>query len=405
EVAFATLTTTLMVLLVTEAALFASNVDNRFEERYIFIVVPLVAVAFGLYLQKGRPSPRLVFAIAGVLVLAAAKVQLTDYVSISSISDSPSLIAFSRVVAWAGVSTTAAAAAFATTVGALGAMLVALRGRGMVAFVAAMSFSVVVAAAAVVGYAHFAVGDRSPAGGLSWIDKASVGEVTYIRTPRVLRGRALQDLYWNRSIDNEVRVADAMPTDGYAPVPKLRIRTNGTLAGVGRSVAFEDYASFERWSNGTVLGHDDVAELVSATTAPRLALLELGRYFDGWLANSGRITVWPVRAHLAGTIAFDLRLPVGQQATRVTFGRSSYLVRPGRTTPVRLRVTGTGPVTISFRSDVNRVLSQFRVGSVLSTPPIFTVANSGSGEVPRTRETSNKSNSSASPVRVPALAR
>src|SRR5581483_9077379 len=40
EVAFATLTTTLMVLLVTEAALFASNVDNRFEERYIFILVP-----------------------------------------------------------------------------------------------------------------------------------------------------------------------------------------------------------------------------------------------------------------------------------------------------------------------------------------------------------------------------
>ena len=375
EVSFAAVTTALAGLLVTEAALFASNVGGRFEERYLFILVPLVPLAFGVYLRNGRPSPRLVLVLAGVLIIVAAKVQLTGYVGVSDISDSPFLIGYSRVVLWLGVSNAAVLAAVATTTGAVGAMGVAWRGRGAAALVATLMFTAVTAGVAVASYAHFAVGDRPAPDGLSWIDNAHVGDVTYVRTPRTPISFALQDLYWNRSIDNEVRVARATPTDGYAPVPKLRINADGTLVGVGHVVAFEEYASFARWVNATVLGHDDVAELVSSAAAPRLSLLELGRYFDGWLANSGRITIWPTHGRTTGTLEFFLRLPRNRRATTITFGRLSYRVRPGRTTPVRLHVDEAGPVTISFRSSVSTVLSQLRVGSVMSTPPAFMRSN------------------------------
>ncbi len=372
EVSFAVVAASLTVMLVAEAALFAANTGGRFEERYLFVLVPLLPIAFGLYLRHARPSRVLVLVLGAVLVVAAAKVQLTGYVAVSGISDSPFLIAYYRVVQWLGVPNAAVLAAATTTGGAVGAMVLTWRGRGAIAFVAALVFVALVAGVAVASYARLAVGDRPAPGGLSWIDAAHVGDVTYVRTPRTPVAYALQDLYWNRSLVAEVRVLKAMPTDGYAPVPELRIADDGTLVGAGHAVAFERWASFERWTNGSVLGHDDVAELVSGKEAPRLSLLELGRFDDGWLANTGRITLWPVHGRTAGTLTFALHLPRKQRATRIMFGSKSYLVLPGRYTPVRLRLRAAGPVTIEFASNVRRELSRFRIGSVMSTPPTFT---------------------------------
>ena len=58
ETAFAALATAFAAGLLFEAALYASNGSARFQERYLFALLPLVPVAFGLYVKHGRPGRR-----------------------------------------------------------------------------------------------------------------------------------------------------------------------------------------------------------------------------------------------------------------------------------------------------------------------------------------------------------
>src|SRR5205823_8823536 len=62
EAAFAALTVALAACLFVEAALYAANGSHRFQERYLFALLPLVAPAFGLHLR--RAGGRIVVSLA-----------------------------------------------------------------------------------------------------------------------------------------------------------------------------------------------------------------------------------------------------------------------------------------------------------------------------------------------------
>ena len=56
EIVFSLLAGAFMVLLFCESAVYAAN-SGDFKERYLFTAMPLLALAYGVYLKRGRPHP------------------------------------------------------------------------------------------------------------------------------------------------------------------------------------------------------------------------------------------------------------------------------------------------------------------------------------------------------------
>ena len=56
ESGFAALLVGLLLGLFAETALYATNGSDRFQERYLMVLLPLVFPAFVLWLRRGRPA-------------------------------------------------------------------------------------------------------------------------------------------------------------------------------------------------------------------------------------------------------------------------------------------------------------------------------------------------------------
>jgi len=374
ETAFSALTVAFSGCVVVQAALFASNGLDQFQERYLFAVLPLVPLAFGLYLKNGRPARIAVGVFSCVLFVAAARIPLSGYAAARGKSDSPFLIAVYRLEELIGTGTGALAISLVAALGAAGAVAVS-RGLGArVSVGAAIAVSAVASVAVVSSDARNAQEIRIamlPANP-SWIDATKLGDVTLVQTPGSPPANSIQQLYWNKTVTREVTLGSAQPTDAYAPTPRLTIAPDGTLRDVSPTILLETYGATTQFANASVVASFNTFHLLSAEGAPRLSLLELGRYADAWLARSGRLTVWPdASGRTHGTLRFAFALPAGAQASTIRFGAHSYLVEPGKETPVRLEVDARGPWSLGFSSPRGRMLSDLRQVSVQSSAPQF----------------------------------
>ena len=117
ERAFAALTVCFAAGLFLEAVLFATNADRapggRFQERYLFTLIPLLLLAFGLSLGRGGRVRGAVALIAAVLVAVSARFPLAGWVDDHGRQDSPLLMGVYRLsegVGYANASFLAAAA-------------------------------------------------------------------------------------------------------------------------------------------------------------------------------------------------------------------------------------------------------------------------------------------------------
>jgi hypothetical protein len=111
----------------------------------------------------------------------------------------------------------------------------------------------------------------------------------------------------------------------------------------------------------------------SAQGAPQLSLLEDGRFFDGWLASKGRLTVWPdASGRVRGTLHFALTLPrTRRDGVTIRFGKNRYHVVPGRVTAVEYTVDQRRPFTLAFSAKLGHWMQDLRHVSVESTMPVF----------------------------------
>jgi len=374
ETAFAALAAAFAAGLVTEAALYASNGSLRFQERYLFAVLPLLPIAFGLYLKHGRPAHLAVGAIALALVTPAALIPLSGYAEALGRTDSPFLVAVFRLERIVGVANGAFAMFVLAAAACAGAVLVSRRGGGNYALAGAL-------AAALLASLGAAVGDTATANevraeylppDVSWVDAAGARDVTLLQTAGSPPAGAIEQLYWNRSITHEARVGAALPTDVYA-APRLRVARDGTLEGVGRQVIFQDYAATARFANAELVARARTFSLWSSDEQPRLSLLEEGRFWDGWLARDGELMLWPdIAGKTRGTLRFALSLPLGAQRTTVRFGKARYDIRPGETTKVEYTIDTHGPWSLGFSTSTGgNAQSDLRFTSVRSTAPVF----------------------------------
>jgi hypothetical protein len=374
ETAFAALTAVFTAGLLLEAALYASNGSARFQERYLFSLLPLVPIAFGLYLKHGRPL-RLPVALLSVALLAlSARVPLSGYAEALGKTDSPFLFAVFRLERLVGTANGSLIVAVVVALGALGAIAVSRGANYRYAVGGALAFAALTSFGAVVNDASNARQirhDYLPANA-SWVDASGLRNVTLVQTVGSPPDRAIEQLYWNRSIAHEALLGDALPTDVYA-APRIHVAADGTLGTVPGNVLVQGYAATVRFQNATLLSRAGSFSLWSADSAPKLSLLEQGRYSDGWLSRSGRIAVWPdATGRTRGTVRFALSLPRHAVApVTIAFGKVHYRVVPGRVTTVVYTIDERGPWSLAFKAKSGKFLTDLRAVSVQSTPPVL----------------------------------
>ena len=89
--AFAAMTVTVTAALLGQAALYASNGSERFMERYLFYLMPLVPIAFFLGLRHLPAGRWFVVATALGLLLLTMRIPVTGYTVMTGRQDSPFL--------------------------------------------------------------------------------------------------------------------------------------------------------------------------------------------------------------------------------------------------------------------------------------------------------------------------
>ena len=376
ERAFAALTVAVAAGVLFEAALYASNASAgtaRFQERYLFSLLPLVPIAFGLYLKHGRPLRLPVAVVSAALLLVSARIPVSGYAAGNGDTDSPFLFAVLRLERSIGTANASLIVALLAAAGALGAVAVSRRGGGRFAVGATLAFLACASFGAIAndGATSQHVRTEFLPANVSWIDASGLSDVTLVQTVGSPPNRSLEDLYWNRSVTQEVRLGDARPTDVY-PAPRVRVAPDGTLVGVHGNILFQEFAATADFQNATLVARATSFALWSSQFAPKLGLLEQGRYSDGWLARAGRLTVWPdATGRSQGTLRFTLYASARREAGDGSVRPGTLRRRARQADDGRLHDRRPGPWSLAFASSGGTFLEDLRAVSVRSTPPIL----------------------------------
>ena len=352
EVAFTALAVPFSVGLLFEAALYAANGLDQFKERYAFAILPLVPIAFGIYLKRGRPLRLLVTAIAGLIVLCVAELPVSGYAIPTRYDDSPFLWAVAQLEAGLGVGTASLLVALTASAAAILAAVVAWTRVRYTPIVVSLLLvaSLSVAASVFDVTSSRTVRDTLAAPDPTWIDDAHLGPVSAIETPAAPRG-LIEQLFWNTSIVHELLLGPgAEPTDAFAS-ERLTVSRDGTLIAGKRplstAILFDEFLATPVFRGVAPAGRFASFSLWRRTGTPRLRLLELGRYTDGWLDSTGSLEVWPGPGR--GTVRFILSLPRSHDPVAVRFGRETYRLTSGERRVVRLSLSGPDPSVVPFR--------------------------------------------------------
>jgi hypothetical protein len=361
ERAFSGFTVVLALGLFVEAALYATNTDGaggRFQERYLFTLIPLIMIAFCLSLRH-RGKTRFVIAMLGaVLVAVSARFPLSGWTDDHGRQDSAFLIGVYRLEEAIGYANGSLLVAVFVAALAAGAVAIGIRPK-----LAPVGLAAVAVLLALVGagawlldarYAQRARDTYFPADA-RWVDHADLGDVTIANTPGSRRELTLEQMFWNRSITRLVRLERAGAPDVFA-APQLRIGDDGSLFLEGKRFAgallINEFAVTADLRGATSVATSRLFELWKPTGTPRLRLLAAGRFYDGWLANTGYIRVWDA----PGTLQLRLALPPSaERPSRLVFtnrhARRVVVVQPGGTRRVAFPVS-SGVWTLRWKGSL-----------------------------------------------------
>jgi hypothetical protein len=365
ELAFAAFSLLLALALLVEAGIFGA-VDQA-QERYVFYAVPLAAVGFALYAARGWPFRLYHALLAAGLVTLSAVVPLAGFAAADEKAHSPLLYAAFRIEQALGSPGDGSLAIAA--VAALGSLLVvaaSLRTRLATAVALAVALAISVAAStAAVAFDQAnarAVRHAFLPANPSWIDQAGVGDVTLLRNIEGVRGAALEQLFWNRSVKRVLLMPGAPEIDAFRS-DRIEVADDGSLRAGGRPVTgallVDERAVTMRLTGARRVASAPSFALWRAVGTPRLSLFMLARYQDGWLGGRGSINLWPRpgQRRLEGRLVFSVESPAPLGATTVDFSLPGGDVRtipvPARArATVTLPVCSRGPWVTDFRSKV-----------------------------------------------------
>jgi hypothetical protein len=383
ELAFAAFALPVAAALLLEAALVGA-VEHA-QERYVFYVLPLTAIAFCLYAARGWPGRVHHALVAATLVAASASVPLAGFSAADGKAHSPLLLGAFRIEEWLG-SSGSGSLALAVAAAALCATAVTLSFRPRPA--AAVALALAVVSCGTISAAAVAFDQRNSAAVRkaflpaepSWVDRAGLDDVVLVRGPNGIKTEALEQLFWNRSVDRVALLPGAEEVD-HVNSPRLRVAPDGSLMLEGRPlrspVLVDGYAGTLRLADARRVASSPSFDLWEPRGAARLSLYLAGRYSDGWLAGAGRFHLWPERLGdaVAGRLRLTLTAPAQGEAMIMRFRAGTDEPRDVRLLPgvpqlVEFRVCSRGPWHLTFVSS-SRGFVGSRVVSAQSTEPEF----------------------------------
>jgi len=389
ECGFAALAVGLLLGLFAEAALYATNGSDRFQERYLMVLLPLAFPAFSLWLRRGRPAKLAVALLAVALIALSARVPLSGYTVADAKQDSPFLMGVFRLEKAVGVGDGSLFIALCAAV--LACLAAGAAFRAQLAWIA-VGATLVASCAVSVGAVSF---DHRVAANVratflppdaSWVDHARVGKATLIQTPATPHARAHEQLFWNRSLTRLTFLDEASPVDAFGH-PRVTVADDGRLLLGGRTlqgpVAISNYAVRAQLSGAAMVAHGADYELWRPQGTPRMALFVGGLYHTGWLAPAGHVTVWPARnGRVAGTLRIPLSLPAATKRTVLHLEGPGVdrrvAVTPGQNHVLSVAVDYRGPWTLSWHSDrVGYLQPDDTPVSVRSATPTFSDRHRG----------------------------
>lgn len=383
ERGFAALTVAFSACVLFGAAVYASNGSGRYQERYLIALVPLAVPAFALWIRHGLPFRKALALIAACMLALSASVPLEGYTLGLAKQDSPFLFAVFRVETVFGADVASALIAAAAALLCVVAVAISWR-PGLAAVlilgVAGLSGLAVSAAAYSVDVrnareirASYLPADRQ------WIDHSGLGDVALLLTPGSSPNRALEQAFWNRSAKSFLLLPGAAPADVFG-VKHVRVERTGRLLVGGKHVrtplAVDNYSVTAQLAGATPVARGGAFELWTPAASPRLSLLAIGRYHDGWLASKGQLAVWPDRSgRTRGTLRLRVSLPQGAPALVLQFRgpgvERKVRLTSGQSRSVTFRIDRRGPWSAAFTSDLYTPLYDGRRVSVRAAAPIF----------------------------------
>nr|MDQ4030565.1 hypothetical protein [Actinomycetota bacterium] len=360
ERGFAALASLLALALIGQAAFYSANASDsvaRVHERYTFVLVPLVGLAFLVYARRGFPWRGALAALAAAMLVLSMRLPLSGYTMAQGKDDSPTLRAVLRLENALGVANGSLAVAALAGVLALGAAALALRRRRGPAL--ALGVTLVVLGGIAAGAVSFeransrvVLADALP-NGRDWVDRHDLGSVTLVQLPGADRHAAFEQLFWNRSIDRLVLTGSG-PIDAFAATGAAIGDDGRLLAGaqpVTGPLLLQTWGAHVELSGVERVARTRAFELVRPAGTPRIEVLAPGFHGDGWVARNAAVTVWPdARGRTEGELTLLLSLPEHAKRTRLDLSgpglQRRVVVEPGRRTEVVLSVSRRGPWTV-----------------------------------------------------------
>jgi hypothetical protein len=355
ESAFAVTSIVLASGLLLEAAQIADTDSQRFQERYLFTLVPLLAVAFCLYVKRGLPGRIPVGLLSAALLLLAARVPLSGYAAAHNKDDSPTLWAVLRLEGLTSVGNGSLAIALvAAVLSVLGALVAFRKVPAALALLAALLACCAMSAGASAFDSHTSRSLRSTLPhDVRWVDHARLGPVDLLSPPGSRKEQSWEQLFWNTSVKRLLLLGSA-PIDQF-DTKQLKIAADGTLLVDGRPdrrpLLVQTYASTLQLTGVERVRHELIFDLYRPVGTPRLRVLAAGRFADRWLAPQGAITVW---TKAGGTLDLLLSLPAHTQVTPLVLSgkgiKRTIRLRPGQRLPLSFRVPAGGVWSLHFSS-------------------------------------------------------
>jgi dolichyl-phosphate-mannose-protein mannosyltransferase len=390
ETGFAALALGVLLALFAEAALYATNGSDRFQERYLLALLPLVFPAFWIWYRRGRPGARVVAVLALGLIALAARVPLSGYTISDAKQDSPFLLAVFRLEKALTVGNGSLAVSVAASLAAALALATCFRpvfARWAVGLTLAAAVAASIGAVSFDAQVQKTVRAVLLAPDKRWVDHAHLGRVTLLQTPASLHSGADEQLFWNRSLKDVYFLDNATAIDAFGS-PRATAAPDGRIVSHGHVIAgpllISNYAVRVQLRGAEPVARAANYELWRPAGTPRFALFAGGLYHDGWLSASGHVTVWPDTAggRVDGVLRFPLSLPPKPRAERTVLKLSGpgvtqqVVVLPGTRTVVALPVSHRGPWQLNFRSTRPGYLEDGRAVSVRAGMPTFSAAPS-----------------------------
>jgi hypothetical protein len=291
ERAFLAVTTSALIWVVLEVALFASRFSLRVEERYMFALGPLFMVALVLWLDRRLPRP-LVPAVVAAAIPAAllATLPLGSLLNVSIFSDTFGLIPFLRQAELHGLDHARALLLGGAVAAGLLFLFVPRRLAPVVVPLAVATFLSLTTHSVEGAIRGYASGLSQAAGGgdHSWIDDAVGREanVSYLygtSTDLFAEASLLwQTEFWNRSLRQVYNLGSPEPVGFLETTLKPDYRT-GRLVAVGRTVPARYIVAANGYEiAGSVVARHPPYVLYRIARPLRLGSSMQGVYGDGW---------------------------------------------------------------------------------------------------------------------------